>query len=242
MDSQAAPGNVVLRFLLRSPGHSPAVGVPCGERGRHDEAVRHTFYDLGSTRVVSPTAPRYHPSTRGCPHRSPQRNASAAPCGHVMVSPDASLLPLLGAARVRRRVHTEPARPDGARGLRRGGAAVRAGRSTGNVTACRKVRKGFHRACLVPTGRAPEGVGHAETARRPRSADAPLRRPQPPGDACAVEPRTTSSGWKTNSVRCTGVPPSSSSSALTAAAAIARTGWRTVVSGGSVKGLSSESS
>lgn len=58
----------------------------------------------------------------------------------------------------------------------------------------------------------------------------------------AVEPRTTSSGWKTYSVRCTGLPPISSSSAPTAAAAIACTGWRTVVSGGSVKAMSCESS
>ena len=43
-------------------------------------------------------------------------------------------------------------------------------------------------------------------------------------------------------MRCTGLPSISSSSAPTAAAAIACTGWRTVVSGGSVNAISGESS
>jgi len=54
----------------------------------------------------------------------------------------------------------------------------------------------------------------------------------------AVEPRTTSSGRKTNSLCGAGVPPISSSSAFTAAWLIAATGCLMVVSGGSVKAIS----
>ena len=52
--SEVVCGNVGLRFLWRSPGQSPAVGVPCGERGWHDGAVQYTFRVLGSTRVHRP--------------------------------------------------------------------------------------------------------------------------------------------------------------------------------------------
>lgn len=53
----------------------------------------------------------------------------------------------------------------------------------------------------------------------------------------AVEPRTTSSGWKTNSLWGAGVPPTSSRRARTAACPMAVTGCRIVVSGGSVKAM-----
>src|SRR5690606_1819041 len=65
---------------------------------------------------------------------------------------------------------------------------------------------------------------------------------QPPGGAAAVEPRTTSSGRNRYSVCGAPWPRISSTSARTAAAAIARTGWRTVVSGGSVNAIKVESS
>ena len=57
-----------------------------------------------------------------------------------------------------------------------------------------------------------------------------------------VEPRTTSSGRKRYSECGAGWPPISSTRAPTAAMAMARTGWRSVVSGGSVKGIRGESS
>ena len=60
--------------------------------------------------------------------------------------------------------------------------------------------------------------------------------------AAAVEPRTTSSGAKTNSSLGPVIPAISSSSTLTAASAMAWTGWRIVVSGGSVKAISGLSS
>ena len=55
--------------------------------------------------------------------------------------------------------------------------------------------------------------------------------------AAPVEARTTSSGRKTYSARGAGSPAISSSSARTAASAIAWTHWRTVVSGGSVNAI-----
>ncbi len=60
--------------------------------------------------------------------------------------------------------------------------------------------------------------------------------------AIAVEPRTTSSGRKTYSEWGAPWPLISSTRARTAATAIAVTGWRMVVSGGSVKAISGESS
>ena len=65
---------------------------------------------------------------------------------------------------------------------------------------------------------------------------------RPQFGADVVEPRTMSSGRKTNSSRGAGVPLTSSMSAWTAAAPIASTACRTVVSGGSVKAMSGESS
>jgi hypothetical protein len=57
-----------------------------------------------------------------------------------------------------------------------------------------------------------------------------------------VEDRTTSSGRKRYSECGAAWPWISSTSVRTAATAIALTGWRTVVSGGSVKAISGESS
>ncbi len=51
-----------------------------------------------------------------------------------------------------------------------------------------------------------------------------------------------SSGWNLSSMRDVGVWLTSATRAATAACAIASTGWRTVVSGGSVKAMSGESS
>ena len=73
------------------------------------------------------------------------------------------------------------------------------------------------------------------------SQQARLPAPQRVG-AAPVEARTTSSGRKTYSARGDGSPAISSSRARTAASAIAWTLWRTVVSGGSVKAMSGESS
>lgn len=91
---------------------------------------------------------------------------------------------------------------------------------------------------LVPVRLAHPGPPAREPSVPRRAASAACYRP----GASAVEARTTSSGWKTNSVRWTGFPPTSSSSDCTAAWAIARTGCRIVVSGGSVNAISSESS
>ncbi|CAM5731124.1 hypothetical protein STENM223S_10314 [Streptomyces tendae] len=79
------------------------------------------------------------------------------------------------------------------------------------------------------------------SASRTSSGDGTQERLRSPG-ADAVEPRTTSSGMNTNSLCGAGVPPISSSSVRTAACPIAGTGLRTVVSGGSVKAISGESS
>ncbi|KQY47693.1 hypothetical protein ASD18_10455 [Cellulomonas sp. Root137] len=51
-----------------------------------------------------------------------------------------------------------------------------------------------------------------------------------------------SSGWNLSSVREAGVPVISATRAATAAWPMARTGWRTVVRGGSVNAISGESS
>ena len=70
-----------------------------------------------------------------------------------------------------------------------------------------------------------------------RGAVAPQRKRHAP-----VDPRTTSSGRNTYSVRDAGIPAISSTSAWTVVSPMARTRCRTVVSGGSVKAMRVESS
>jgi hypothetical protein len=65
---------------------------------------------------------------------------------------------------------------------------------------------------------------------------------QPQRGAEPVEPRTTSSGRNTYSARGAGCPVISSTSARTAASPMSCTDWRSVVSGGSVNAISTESS
>src|SRR6185369_2117616 len=93
-------------------------------------------------------------------------------------------------------------------------------------------------------GAPPLGGLHEIPLESNRRREAPKRRRERGGQrrATPVEPRTTSSGRKTYSECGAGCPLTASVSARTAALDMARTGWRSVDSGGSVNGISAESS
>lgn len=153
-----------------------------------------------------PRRPRTHP---GCsPHRAhslPGRqphHGGRSPCPG---RPDHRRGERLGSARAAPRVH--PARVGCVRDVRL------------RELTHRRSRRGRH-------GSRPAHGADATKRERPGPTPdpAPFSRPPQTPRTAAVDPRTTSSGWNTYSVRCTGLPPISSSRALTAAAAIACTG------------------
>lgn len=106
--------------------------------------------------------------------------------------------------------------------------------------------QGAHRTRAGPHGCVPLGpTGRTRSRRLPRRATAARSWwtwvVQSRG-ACAVDPRTTSSGSKSSSSGGTALPPTCAFSSSTAARPMASMGWRTVVSGGSVQFIRAESS
>lgn len=132
-------------------------------------------------------------------------------------------------------VRCRPAHPDRRLGVRPRSHPVRETPGAAAAARLRGRHRGRHLGDVeaVEPGAAELRRGHGLS----RGAVAPQRKRHAP-----VDPRTTSSGRNTYSVRDAGIPAISSTSAWTVVSPMARTRCRTVVSGGSVKAMRVESS
>src|SRR6266511_3381949 len=128
----------------------------------------------------------------------------------------------------------------GARGIGRTGAVDR--QEPGGGQRDRPDQQAAQPGRLWRGGQVPAVAGQQRQVQQPIMPGVPGRPPARYAGAGPVEARTTSSGRKTYSECGAGSPLISSTSARTAAVDIASTGCCTVVSGGSVKAISGESS